>query len=73
MLHFKEMQWCWNNGVKFSPFPLVSDGSILKILKSENGNETLGEVKYTPETVYKKIDQLYVAIYNKNNNNGKEK
>ncbi len=69
MLHFKAMQWCWDNGVKFSPFPMVSNGSILKIVKSENGNETLGKAKYTPDNVYLKINELYITIYNKNNPN----
>lgn len=67
MLHFKAVQWCLDNGIKFSPFPVVSNGSVLKIVKSENGNEILGEAIYNSENVYEKINELYLSIYNKNN------
>lgn len=66
-LDFKAMKWCWNNGITFTPFPLVSNGSVLKIAMNKNGNETLGEVNYTPAEVYNKINELYIAVYNKNN------
>ncbi|WP_299162782.1 hypothetical protein [uncultured Tenacibaculum sp.] len=66
-LHFKAMKWCWNNGVKITPFPIISDGSILKIIVSKNGNETLGEQSYTSKEVFIKINELYLSIYEKNN------
>ena len=66
-LNFRAMSWCWDNGVKFSPFPIVSNGSVLKIIQSKNGNETLGNERYTPDNVHEKINELYTAIYEKNN------
>ncbi|PKH52893.1 hypothetical protein CXF68_20285 [Tenacibaculum sp. Bg11-29] len=67
ILNFRAMRWCWDNGVKFSPFPVVSNGSVLKIIQSKNGNETLGTEQYTPDNIYKKINELYTAIYERNN------
>lgn len=62
------MSWCWKNGVKIFPHPITKDGSVLQIVISKNENEKLGEQRYTPQTVYKKINDLYTSIYNKNKN-----
>lgn len=68
-------KWCWENGVKFVPHPITSNGSVLKILMikevkqniTTHTTEKLGEEKFTPETVYDKIRELYKAVYFKNN------
>lgn len=70
-LNFNAMRWCWNNGVKIFPHPLMSDGSILKIVVSKNGDETIGTKKYNEKEVYKKIDELYTVFYKKNNESTK--
>jgi len=63
------MSWCWENGIKIFPHPITSTGCVLKIVISKNEDEILGEDRYTPKTVYKKINELYTSIYNKNNPN----
>lgn len=68
-INFKAMSWCWENGVKIFPHPITQNGSVLQIVISKNENEKLGEQRYTPQTVYKKINELYTSIYNKNNPN----
>lgn len=65
--HIKAKKWCWDNGIKIYPLPIVSNGSILKIIVNKNGNETLGEQKYDQNQVYEKIKELYSSIYEKNN------
>lgn len=72
----KYSKWCWENGVKYVPFPVVSNGAICKILKitetiTQAGNirvtEKLGEQKYKQVDVYDKIKNLYKELYLKNN------
>ncbi|WP_299106073.1 hypothetical protein [uncultured Tenacibaculum sp.] len=65
-LNIKEMKWCWENGIKINPFPLASNGSILKIQISKNGNETLGEKRYTKNNIHQRINEMYKEIYEKN-------
>ncbi|MCG8762937.1 hypothetical protein G1K46_09360 [Tenacibaculum finnmarkense] len=58
-------RWCWNNGIKIFPKPMVSNGSVLKIVISNNGVEKIGKDNYDNKEVYKKINELYTQIYNK--------
>lgn len=74
---YKYSKWCWENGVKFVPIPITSNGSVLKIAMiketiTQTGNikttQKLGEEKFTNETVYDRIKELYKQVFNKNQN-----
>lgn len=60
----KAMSWCFKNKIKIFPHPLISDGSTMTIIISENGNEMMVEGKYEPSNIYPKINELYKKIYN---------
>ncbi|WP_299681063.1 hypothetical protein [uncultured Tenacibaculum sp.] len=69
-------RWCWAHQIKIYPHPLNTNGTKLKIIISKNGNEGLGENTYSKENVFKKINELYTTIYerqltNQLNSNGK--
>jgi len=66
------MSWCIRNGIKIVPVPIVSNGSVCKLLlinesKPKSQRERLGEEKYKAATVHEKIYQMYKAIFEKNN------
>lgn len=72
---YKYSKWCWENGIKFIPIPITSNGSVLKIAMiketiTQTGNikttQKLGEEKFTNETVYDRIKELYKQVFNKN-------
>ncbi|WP_233860872.1 hypothetical protein [Tenacibaculum piscium] len=63
--NFKAMSWCFENEIKIFPKPMISNGSVLKIVVSEKGNEKIGKDNYDNKEVYKKINELYTQIYNK--------
>lgn len=72
---YKYSKWCWENGIKFIPIPITSNGSVLKIAMikeryTPKGNlkitQTIGEEKFTNETVYTRIKELYRQVFNNN-------
>lgn len=65
--NIKAKKWCWDNDIKICPKPMVRDGSIVKILISNKGEEKVGKDTYSNKEVYKKINELYIKIYNQNN------
>ena len=67
-LNINAMRWCWSNGIKIYPHPLLSNGTVLKVMINNNGNERLGNERFTPKTIYKKINELYTELYNNHKN-----
>ena len=65
--YHKYFSWCTSNGITIYPKPLTPSGSILKIVVNNKGTEKIGEEKYTNDTIYDKIKDLYKQIFNKHN------
>jgi hypothetical protein len=71
----KYFNWCEQNRVRIFPVPQTSTGTVLKIAIETNGKIKLGEEKYiidkkNPSSrISVKIQELYKAIFLKNNKN----
>lgn len=65
--YHKYFSWCVNNGITIYPKPYTPNGSVLKIVVNNNGREKIGEEKYTDNSIYDKIKDLYKQIFNKHN------
>ena len=66
-LYDKYFSWCVDNGITIYPKPYTPNGSVLKIVVNNNGREKIGEEKYTNDSIYEKIKELYRDIFNKYN------
>jgi len=63
-IYFK---WAVATGIRIYPIPQTSTGTILKIGIENNGNLTIGEIKYSNKDVYDAIKKLYKTLYEKYN------
>lgn len=73
MLHSKHVRWCWSKGLFFTPIATNPYTSHVVIGKFENGRLTKGKLifdqknKKSQEQLYKKIDDLYLQVFERNN------
>lgn len=69
----KYFSFCLSIGVKIYPKPIVNNGSIMKIVKNINNVEYIGEIKYSDNSIYEKIKEMYKNIYELNYKKENEK
>lgn len=75
--YYFHTKWCWENGIKIYPVPIVNTGNVCKIAINIRGVEKVGETKfiakkidknkYTHIELWDKIRELYKTIYEKKN------
>lgn len=72
--HSNYVKWCWQNKIYFVPKPLDPFGNKVKIVMIKKGREYPGTETFGQKTkkeqteLYKKIDSLYKAVFEKNVN-----